>query len=491
MGTIFNVFNVPKLLNALIGTRLSYFDNTGDDRLKQIVNQGPNKANLSQFGYTYKPTAEIVSLATPAKTYQLSYDADSQLTGAAASDGGTFAYAYDAAGNRISEAINSQVNPAGYSNTNQLLQSSSQQFAYDANGNLLTDGTRAFEWDARNRLTAVNIGTHRSEFSYDAADRRSRIVEKESGVIVNDKELIWCGGSVCEERDSAAGLNKRFFAQGETQISGGNETPYYYTRDHLGSVREVTDSTGAIVASFDYDPWGRPVQLSGTLNAAFGYAGYYAHGPSGLYLTQYRAYDPNLGRWLSRDPLGEIVGLNVYAYADNDPLAIFDPDGLSGVGKAIILGIRGAKILRKGLGFRDLVRLMQEGEDVSAASRKLAHDIAKEAGGGRPPIHDKPHGPVEEGYRPHYHTWDRSGGHVFYSFAAALTFSHYSQGYGPVGQGVGFVVDIFNPLSIVKDVLDIYGEFAGDAVQCAVPEGTTPGVINWLAPDAGNSTLFQ
>ena len=54
-----------------------------------------------------------------------------------------------------------------------------------------------------------------------------------------------------EERD-ASGINvtKRFFAQGE-QIAGAN---YYYTRDHLGSIREMTDSTGTIQARYDYDP---------------------------------------------------------------------------------------------------------------------------------------------------------------------------------------------------------------------------------------------
>jgi hypothetical protein len=50
-------------------TQYSYFDNTGDDRLKQIVNQGPNKSSLSQFGYTYKATGEIMSLTTLARTY--------------------------------------------------------------------------------------------------------------------------------------------------------------------------------------------------------------------------------------------------------------------------------------------------------------------------------------------------------------------------------------------------------------------------------------
>src|SRR5206468_1743116 len=51
-------------------------------------------------------------------------------------------------------------------------------FTYDLNGNLTWDGSKTYEWDAKNRLVAVNMSTHRSEFTYDGIDRRVRIVEK-------------------------------------------------------------------------------------------------------------------------------------------------------------------------------------------------------------------------------------------------------------------------------------------------------------------------
>ena len=60
-----------------------------------------------------------------------------------------------------------------------------KSFTHDPNGNMTGDGTRTFEWDAENRLTAVNNGTHRSEFSYDGLSRRIRIVEKENCSPVN------------------------------------------------------------------------------------------------------------------------------------------------------------------------------------------------------------------------------------------------------------------------------------------------------------------
>ena len=265
-------------------------------------------------------------------TFQFYYDSDTQLIGAtlAGADGSnvaSYGYAYDPVGNRTAEQINGNLNPATFNNLNQI----GPPFTYDADGSVLGDGARTLEWDAEDRLTAVSTGTHRSEFTYDGMSRRTRIVEKESGIVMNDKRLIWCGSSICEERDAVAGLTKRFFRNGETQTANGATTAYFYTRDKLASVREMTDSSGNVVASYDYDPWGRANKLSGsTIDAAFGYAGYYVHAPSGLYLTQYRAYDPNFGRWVSRDPIGEAGGVNLYAYADNDPVNVTDPLGLEG-----------------------------------------------------------------------------------------------------------------------------------------------------------------
>jgi RHS repeat-associated protein len=119
----------------------------------------------------------------------------------------------------------------------------------------------------------------------------------------------------------------------------GEGISYYYTRDHLGSVREMMNSSGTIVARYSYDPYGRETLVSGTNLATFQYADYYAHQPSGLYLTRAgsggstgRAYDPNTGRWLSRDPIrnAETYGGGLYDYVNNQPIALLDPLGLQG-----------------------------------------------------------------------------------------------------------------------------------------------------------------
>ena len=112
---------------------------------------------------------------------------------------------------------------------------SSQTLTYDANGNLTADGTRSFEWDAENRLVAVNAGTHRSEFTYDGLYRRSRIVEKENGATVRDANLFWDGTEIIEDR-LTTGESNRFFGDGE-QLNGAAR--YLTTRRSAGGSARI------------------------------------------------------------------------------------------------------------------------------------------------------------------------------------------------------------------------------------------------------------
>lgn len=75
-------------------------------------------------------------------------------------------------------------------------------------------------------------------------------------------------------------------------------TNLFYTRDHLGSVREVIDNKATnVVARYDYDPYGRRTLVSGS---DFGFTGHYLHKTTEVYQTLFRVYDPELGRWRSR-----------------------------------------------------------------------------------------------------------------------------------------------------------------------------------------------
>ena len=98
-------------------------------------------------------------------------------------------------------------------------------------------------------------------------------------------------------------ITKRYFPQGVLLQTGTNSGPYYYTRDHLGSIREMTDASGNLRGRYSYDPFGRQTKISGNVDADFAFAGMFWSPEVSLSLTRFRAYDPNLGRWLSRDPL--------------------------------------------------------------------------------------------------------------------------------------------------------------------------------------------
>ncbi len=135
----------------------------------------------------------------------------------------------------------------------------SEKYEYDATGNLRfvkqPSGTviREYRWDQQNRLVKELHGTHESAYEYDGASRRVRITEKENGTQTKQETFVWCGSQICQKRSGGA-VVRSYFGQG---FEESGPTKYFYTRDHLGSVREVVGSDGATVASrLSYDPWG-------------------------------------------------------------------------------------------------------------------------------------------------------------------------------------------------------------------------------------------
>lgn len=301
-------------------THYAYFDNTGDRRLQSITNLKPDATLISRFTYGYSVVGAITNwlqeLGTVTNNWNVDYDAADQLVSILESQGTTNinqAFGYDPAGNRLFETIGATNRTFQYSAVNQLTSSSDTT---------LTNVT--YEWDAEHRLAAVNQGPNRSEFYYDGLGRRCRIVEKTNGVVQFEARYVWCGMELCEERDTNNAVVQRFFGQGF--VCGG--TNYFYTRDHLGSVRELTDPSGQVQAAYDYDAFGNRTTLSGSVDSTFGFTGLPEHSRSGLWLALYRPYDSGTGRWLGRDPIGELGGINLYGYVANDPLNGSDVLGL-------------------------------------------------------------------------------------------------------------------------------------------------------------------
>ena len=307
---------------------VGYFNNQNDRLLQQIRNS--SGANLiSQFNYGYDVAASRITnwtqqtgTATPL-IMALDYDPVNQLISAIGISNGTivktFGYSYDPAANRLSERIDSITNVASYNVLNQLT---------SLRGNGSPSAT--FEWDGAQRLAAVNSGSARTEFLYDGKGRRVGIRDLVSGVEISNRRFVWEGSEIREERTPAGAVVKRFFAHGVKIETGPSAGTYYYTRDHLGSLRELVDTSGAVRARFNYEPFGARTQVAGNLDADFGFGGHFFHAPSVLCLTRFRVYDSRQGQWLSRDPLQNAeqhLGPNLYAYVGNDPVNLMDPLG--------------------------------------------------------------------------------------------------------------------------------------------------------------------
>ena len=198
--------------------------------------------------------------------------------------------------------------------------------SFDLNGNMVNDGTNTYQYDAEDRLVQINYpGTgNNTQIFYDGLGHWVKSIETTNNATTSVIQYLWSGDSLIEERDQNSNVLRRFFSLGE-QINGVN---YYYVKDHLGSIRQMTDSSGNLVYQADYSAYGQATVSINTVTPAFGYAGYFVHGRSGLNLTVHRAYSPSLARFLNRDPIAESGGINLYGYVGGDPVDLSDPLGL-------------------------------------------------------------------------------------------------------------------------------------------------------------------
>jgi len=223
-------------------------------------------------------------------------------------------------------------------------------YIYDLNGNLKSDGTRGFDYDDENQLIRVTVtNSWKSEFTYDGRFRRR--IRKESTwqnsawVQITEARYIYDGMLVIQERDvnnlPAVTYTRGRDLSGSLQGAGGiggllartdgaNSQSACYHADGNGNITAMVNAQQIVVARYTYDPFGNILSKSGPLADAntYRFSSQEYHQNSGLLLYLRRAYDPNLQRWLNRDPIGEEGGINLYNYVVNDPNRFVDLLGL-------------------------------------------------------------------------------------------------------------------------------------------------------------------
>ena len=235
--------------------------------------------------------------------------------------------AEDAAGNKASKSI-----------TLILADRQSIDYAYDDSGNLVSktdsSGTTQYSWDSENRLVGIIYpdGTE-DVYTYDGVGKR--IQTSEDGNITN---YLYDGLNVIIEQDGS-GLTTASYVRGlgygggigsviSKQGAEGSKQYYYY--DGIGNVVNLADNAGNVTQSYVYDAYGNV--LNGAVPSPHGFSTKEYSSRSGLIHFGARLYDPAVGRFISKDPLGMIDGPNMYSYVNNNPVNLVDPYGLCAQG---------------------------------------------------------------------------------------------------------------------------------------------------------------
>jgi RHS repeat-associated protein len=243
-----------------------------------------------------------------------------------------------------------------------------ETLAYDEDGNLVSDAQWSYEWDAENRLrrmkrnaTGASWGApdRELEFTYDYVGRRIRKLVKENGAVASDRKFLYDGWNLIAELDTATGRIVRSHVWGldvasslsatggvgalvlQTMHSDTALTSYHVAYDGGGNVTALVTRAprgagdGKVAVAYEYGPFGETVRaavdpgLSAALRQElatqpFRFSTRFTDGETGLVYYGLRYYDPGLGRFLNRDPLGEAGGENFYAFVGNGPVNRLD-----------------------------------------------------------------------------------------------------------------------------------------------------------------------
>ena len=289
------------------------------------------------------PTGNLTSASEPnGRQVTWSFDGiyrltNEQITGDPNSqNNGTVSYiGLDPVGNRLSDTSSLAGVPSGSWSYNQDDQLSGE--TYDQDGNVTAANGKTFSYDSQNQMLSMNGGA--VQMLYDGDGNRVAKSVTSGGVttttyfLVDDLNPTGLPQVVDELTN---GVVTRTYTYGlqrisEDQLVSNVWTPSFYSYDGMGSVRQLTNAAGAVTDTYEYDAFGNQISHTGSTLNNYLYRGEQWDPDLGLYYLRARYYNPNTGRFMSRDPLNgnrrSPASLHKYIYARGNPVNRIDPSG--------------------------------------------------------------------------------------------------------------------------------------------------------------------
>lgn len=295
------------------------------DRLTQIT-----YADGSAITYTYDANGNQTGWTDSTGTTTESYDSLNRLVQEALPGSRTVSYNYDNAGNLTGKTDSGGTETRTYNGNNTSL-------TYNAANELSQAGTISYTHDANGNMTGSSAGL---QLAYNTASQTTSITAPGGTAVAmgysnaGQTRRVSAGSTSYQYEgatlglSSSAGVSTYFtFLQGAPLSERTPGGTYYYLHDALNSVVAVTDSTGAIVNSYSYDPYGNTTSFSEQVPNPFRWRGAVWDSSTQLYKLGGRYYSPSLGRFTQLDPGGSCQSLNGYTYAAGDPINKSDPSG--------------------------------------------------------------------------------------------------------------------------------------------------------------------
>jgi len=292
---------------------------------------------INSYQMSRDARANITSVTEDsANTTSYTYDASSRLTGENNPWTGSATYTYDTCGNRLTEQKQNSTLTYSYNSADELnSDSAGNVYTYDTRGNLTKAANGSYEkdftWDGKGRMTSVtDTDNHSSTFTYDPLNRTHS--SQEDG---NTLYHIYDMGSDMEMAtlDGAQSLKTLFVSGADGLISSTtNNTTSCYSFNPHDDVSLITDETGNTTQTLHYDAWGNKAEETDETNTYLGKRQRPEYKTLGLIKMGARFYNPQTGRFISRDPMKghdeAPISRNPYVYAGDDPVNMRDLSGL-------------------------------------------------------------------------------------------------------------------------------------------------------------------